>query len=67
MAPGLFRAVRDELIKAGFACLANAKGSHEKWQNAKTGRLVLVPRNLKSRHTANAIMKSAGLGKKVKI
>ena len=64
MAPGFYRAVCDDLAKAGFTYLANAKGSHEKWQNAQTGRLVLVPRNLKSRHTANGILKSAGLEKK---
>ncbi|MEP3438517.1 MAG: type II toxin-antitoxin system HicA family toxin [Hoeflea sp.] len=64
MVSGFYRVVCDELARAGFAYLGNAKGSHEKWQNAQTGRLVLVPRNLKSRHTANAILKSAGLGKK---
>jgi predicted RNA binding protein YcfA (HicA-like mRNA interferase family) len=64
MAPGFYRAVCDEPAKAGFAYLTHAKGSHEKWQNAKTGRLVLVPRSLKSRHTANGIMKSAGLKKR---
>ncbi|WP_422373293.1 type II toxin-antitoxin system HicA family toxin [Hoeflea sp.] len=65
MAPGFYRQVCEELTRAGFAYLSNAKGSHEKWRNPETGRLVLVPRNLKSRHTANAIMKSAGVEKKL--
>jgi predicted RNA binding protein YcfA (HicA-like mRNA interferase family) len=42
----------------------NAKGSHEKWQHAETGKIILVPRNLKSRHTANAILKDMGVPKK---
>ncbi len=38
---------------------AMPKGSHEKWVNAD-GRTLIVPRHLRSRHTANGILKDAG-------
>lgn len=63
MVDGYYSAVTQAITKAGFKYAGNAEGSHEKWQHRETGRVVLVPRNLKSRHTANAIAKDAGLGK----
>jgi len=38
------------------------KGSHEKWRHDRTGRILIVP-HPKSRHTANEILKDAGLPK----
>jgi predicted RNA binding protein YcfA (HicA-like mRNA interferase family) len=38
------------------------KGSHEKWRQEETGRTLIVP-HTKSRHTANEILKDAGLPK----
>ncbi|MEM9032307.1 MAG: type II toxin-antitoxin system HicA family toxin [Pseudomonadota bacterium] len=63
MAKDYYRQVIERLRSAGFQFVGQAKGSHEKWRNDQTARLVIVPRNLKSRHTANAILKSAGLEK----
>jgi predicted RNA binding protein YcfA (HicA-like mRNA interferase family) len=60
MAEGFYRVVVAELRRLGFDWRENAKGSHEKWCHEATGRILIVPRNLKSRHTANAILKSAG-------
>lgn len=60
MGRGFYRDVIAELKGAGFRLIAGGKGSHEKWESP-AGQWVLVPRNMKSRHTANAIMKSAGL------
>jgi predicted RNA binding protein YcfA (HicA-like mRNA interferase family) len=60
LADGFYKAVRDALSLAGYVYLENAKGSHEKWQNNDTKKILIVPRNLKSRHTANAILKDAG-------
>jgi predicted RNA binding protein YcfA (HicA-like mRNA interferase family) len=56
---GFYLLVARELSMLGFARAANAKGSHEKWVNGQ-GRTLIVPRNLKSRHTANGILKDAG-------
>lgn len=64
MVDGFYKAVCAELRKHGFVFLESAKGSHEKWHCGETGVMVLVPRNLLSRHTANGILKDAGIEKK---
>jgi len=51
--------VTKEPRKLGFRYDVNAKGAHEKWIN-EAGTLLIVPRNLMSRHTANGILKDAG-------
>lgn len=58
-----YRVLIEQLRMAHFELEKGGKGSHEKWRNAETGKLVIVPRNLKKRHTANGILKSAGLKK----
>lgn len=65
MADSYYREVVAALRQQGYAHKGNAKGSHEKWAHEKSGRLIIVPRNLKSRHTANAILKSAGVERKL--
>ena len=40
-----------------------AKSSHEIWFSPINGRPVTVPRSTKSRHTANEVLKQAGLPK----
>lgn len=40
-----------------------AKGSHEFWCSPITGRYFSVPYKIRSRHTANEILKQAGLQK----
>ena len=59
MAEGYYTTVVDELARLGFTRVRGGKGSHEKWRSS-AGRTVLVPRKMKSRHTANGIFKSAG-------
>ena len=41
----------------------SGKGSHEVWFSPIAGRNITVPRSTKSRHTANEILKQAGLPK----
>jgi len=48
----------------GFELRRTGKGSHEIWFNPSTHKHVTVPRNTKSRHTANDVLKQAGLPKK---
>ena len=60
MVDGYYKIVRAIISELGYEYLTNAKGSHEKWQCDTTGKILLVPRNLQSRHTANAILKDAG-------
>lgn len=50
------------LYAAGWRRAAGAKGSHEKWRHPDQSNAVIVPRS-KSRHTANAVLKQAGLPK----
>ena len=56
----------DEIVhilrRAGWSKAAGGKGSHEKWIDAEGKRVVIVPRS-KSRHTANEVLKQAGLPK----
>jgi predicted RNA binding protein YcfA (HicA-like mRNA interferase family) len=48
-----------KLREAGFSFIRQGKGSHEVWSN---GRITLiVPFNCKSRHTANAVLRDAGI------
>jgi predicted RNA binding protein YcfA (HicA-like mRNA interferase family) len=48
--------------RAGWTKTAGGKGSDEKWTDAHEKRVVIVPRS-KSRHTANEVLKQAGLPK----
>lgn len=50
------------LLKAGWERVSGGKGSHEKWRHELKGKTLIVPRT-KSRHTANDILKDAGLPK----
>jgi predicted RNA binding protein YcfA (HicA-like mRNA interferase family) len=63
MSEGFYRDLVKELKALGYAYADHAKGSHEKWKAA--GRdILIVPRNLDNRHTANGILKKAGSTKK---
>lgn len=59
MVDGYYKVVTRELRRLGFEYDRNAKGSHERWVSP-AGRLIIVPRNLSKRHTANGILKDAG-------
>ncbi len=48
------------LAEAGWKRVPGGKGSHEKWREVGGARTVLVART-KSRHTANEVLKQAGL------
>ena len=52
-----------KILRANGFVLIRAKGSHEVWLNAAIKRHVTVPRTTKSRHTANEVLKQAGLEK----
>lgn len=48
--------------RPGWRKTEGGKGSHEKWRHSMTGSTIIVPRS-KSRHTANEVLKQAGLPK----
>jgi hypothetical protein len=52
------------LIAAGCNFVREGKGDHEIWRSPITEVHFVVDSKLKSRHTANAVLKQAGLPKK---
>jgi predicted RNA binding protein YcfA (HicA-like mRNA interferase family) len=56
-------AVRRALRAGGWQYLRPGKGDHAVWGNPATGRRVIVDAKILSRHTANEILKQAGLPK----
>jgi predicted RNA binding protein YcfA (HicA-like mRNA interferase family) len=62
VAEDFYRDVTRLLSDAGWSKASGGKGSHEKWRHAASGRTVIVPRS-KSRHTANEVLRQAGLPK----
>ncbi len=56
------RPVRDALGRGGCLFLRHGKGDHDIWIT-RTGKPLVVPFKIKSRHTANGILKDAGLPK----
>lgn len=59
-APELKRVLRD----AGCRFERQGKGGHEIWSSPISGVRFPVDGRIKSRHTANAVLKQAGLPKK---
>jgi predicted RNA binding protein YcfA (HicA-like mRNA interferase family) len=55
--------VKKALRAAGWRYERPGKGDHETWRNPKTGKHVSVDGKILSRHTANGILKEAGLPK----
>ena len=52
------------LKRHGCTFARPAKGDHELWYSPITERKILVDSGTKSRHTANAVMKQAGIDHK---
>lgn len=59
-APELKRALRE----AGCYFHRQGRGDHEVWHSPINGRRFTVDHKIKSRHTANAVLKQAGLPKR---
>ena len=54
---------RERLAAAGYERIRSGKGDHEIWRHPETRVAVPVDSKIKSRHTANKIMKDSGLTK----
>jgi hypothetical protein len=50
---------------AGCYFVRHGKGDHDIWFSPITKRAVTVDHQIDSRHTANGILKDAGIGKKL--
>jgi len=55
--------LRRLLLAAGCELIRQGKGDHEIWRSPMAERPFSVDRKIKSRHTANAILKQAGFSK----
>ena len=60
---GYGKAVRQVLTEAGCRFLRQGRGDHEIWISPHTPKPFTVPKAIASRHTANKILKDAGLPK----
>jgi hypothetical protein len=56
--------LKKHLREAGCFFERQGKGDHEIWYSPVTGIRFVVDNSIKSRHTANAVLKQAGLPKK---
>jgi hypothetical protein len=52
------------LLEAGCRFERQGKGDHEIWYSPITAVRFVIDKKIKSRHTANAVLKQAGLPKK---
>ncbi|SNR63047.1 type II toxin-antitoxin system HicA family toxin [Paracoccus sediminis] len=63
MVKGYYRELVEALKAAGCAYVRAGKGDHEIWFSPLSGVHFTVDHGCKSRHTANATLKQAGLPK----
>jgi hypothetical protein len=64
MVRGFYAAIVEALRAAGCSFRRNGKGDHEIWYSPLTNRTFTVDKGVLSRHTANAVMKQAGLDRR---
>jgi predicted RNA binding protein YcfA (HicA-like mRNA interferase family) len=60
---GYTNVVKDILVANGCWFVRQGKGDHEMWESPISGKRFPVDADIKSRHTANGILKQAGLPK----
>jgi predicted RNA binding protein YcfA (HicA-like mRNA interferase family) len=63
VAANLYPEIIRLLTAAGCKIVRHGKGSHEIWFSPLSARNFTVPRNTVNRHTANKVLKDAGLPK----
>jgi hypothetical protein len=54
---------KDILVENGCWFVRQGRGDHEIWESPISGKRFPVDNNIRSRHTANAVLKQAGLPK----
>jgi hypothetical protein len=65
MGSSLTPRVKKLLLDQGCRFERHGKGDHEIWFSPITERRFVVDADIRSRHTANAVLKQAGLPKKL--
>ena len=62
---GFTRELKDILRQHGCSFVRAGKGDHEIWRSPISKRNFTVDGNIKSRHTANAVLRQAGINMKL--
>ena len=62
--PTYEKQVRDYLREYDCHFVRNGKGDHEIWWSPISKRNITVDSKIKPRHTANEVLKQAGIGKR---
>jgi len=65
MAVTLYRQIVALLLAYGCQQVRQGKGSHEIWQSPITDKRFTVPTTITAKPTANAILKQAGIPRKI--
>ncbi|WP_115116593.1 type II toxin-antitoxin system HicA family toxin [Serratia marcescens] len=65
MGQGLYPELKEILLAYSCYFVRQGKGSHEIWRSPITNKSFSVPFTIVSRHTANAILRQAGVDKKI--
>ncbi|HBM2887455.1 TPA: type II toxin-antitoxin system HicA family toxin [Klebsiella oxytoca] len=65
MGSGLYPQLREILLRFDCKFVREGKGSHEIWHSQITNKNISVPFTIQSRHTANGILKQAGISEKI--
>ncbi len=63
--PKLSKELKKILKQNGCRLFRQAKGDHEFWESPISGTRFPVDNGMKSRHTANAVLKQAGIKHKI--
>jgi predicted RNA binding protein YcfA (HicA-like mRNA interferase family) len=53
--------LRETLLHYGCRFLRHGKGDHDIWENPSNGKRTTVDGKIKSRHTANAVLRQLGI------
>ena len=64
MVEGYARALKMMLLEAGCFLVRQGKGDHEVWWSPMNGKRFPVDSKILSRHSANGVLKLAGLPKR---
>ncbi|MCY7281519.1 MAG: type II toxin-antitoxin system HicA family toxin [Sphingomonas bacterium] len=65
MVQGYTRQLKAILLEHGWTYVRPGKGDHEIWARADTAKAIVVDGKIMSRHTANAVLKQAGIKAKL--
>ncbi|KER03392.1 MULTISPECIES: type II toxin-antitoxin system HicA family toxin [Photorhabdus] len=65
MGSGLYPQLRELLLANGCHFVRQGKGSHEIWRSDISNKNFSVPYTIVSKHTANAILRQAGINLKI--